>query len=68
MDLIEQDMEKVLEDLREHIQDLREGGLGSQVQSVPHDEFMSFQDKVMSMFASIKSRVEALAMRMEIRE
>ena len=68
VDLIEQGMEKGLEDLREQIQDLREGVLGSQVQPVSHKEFISFQDKVMSMFASIKSRVEALAMRMEIRE
>ena len=68
VDLIEQGIEKGLEDLREQIKDLREGVLGSQVQPVSHKEFISFQDKVMSMFASIKSRVEALAMRMEIRE
>ena len=42
VDLIEQGMEKGLEDLREHIQDLREGMLGSQVQPVSHGEFMSF--------------------------
>ena len=65
VDLIEQGMEKGLEDLREHIQDLREGMLGSQVQSVSHEEFLSFQDKVMNMFANMKSRVEALATRME---
>ena len=65
MDLIEQGMEKGLEDLREHIQDLYEGMLGSQVQSMSHGEFMSFQDKVMSMFAIIESRIEALATRME---
>ncbi|RVW77209.1 hypothetical protein CK203_043339 [Vitis vinifera] len=52
-------MEKGLKDLREQIQDLREGVLGSQVQSVSHEEFMSFQDKVMSMFASMELRVEA---------
>ncbi|KAL6321545.1 hypothetical protein AAG906_021740 [Vitis piasezkii] len=55
-------MEKGLEDLREQIQDLRDGVLGSQVQLVSHDEFMSFQDKVMSMFASVESR----APRMEV--
>ena len=60
VDLIEQGMEKGLVDLREHIQDLREGMLASQVQPVSHNEFMSFQDKVMSMFVSIESRVEAL--------
>ena len=65
VDLIEQGMEKGLEDLREHIQDLREKVLGSQVQPVSHEEFMSFQDKVMSMFASMESRVEALVARME---
>ncbi|RVW37374.1 hypothetical protein CK203_087731 [Vitis vinifera] len=55
VDLIEQGMEKGLEDLREQIQDLREGVLGSQVQPVSHEEFMSFQDKVMTMFASVES-------------
>ena len=36
VDLIEQGMEKGLEDLGEQIQDLREGVLGSQVQPVSH--------------------------------
>ena len=65
VDLIEQGMEKGLKDLREYIQDLREGVLGSQVQPVSHEEFMFFQEKVMSMFASVESRVEALVARME---
>ena len=65
VDLIEQGMEKGLKDLREYIQDLREGVLGSQVQPVSHEEFMSFQEKVMSMFSSVESRVEALVARME---
>ena len=68
MDLIKQGMEKGLEDLKEQIQDLREGVLGSQVQSVSHEEFMSFQDKVMTMFASVESRMEALAARMDARD
>ena len=68
MDLIEQDMEKVLEDLREHIQDLREGVLGSQVQPMSHEEFMPFQDKVMNMFASVESRVEALVVHMDAQD
>ncbi|RVX18884.1 hypothetical protein CK203_006867 [Vitis vinifera] len=68
VDLIEQGMEKGLEDLREQIQDLREGVLGSQVQPVSHEEFMSFQDKVMTMFASVESRMEALAARMDARD
>ena len=42
LDLIEQGMEKGLEDLREQIQDLREGVLVSQVQPVSHEEFVSF--------------------------
>ena len=37
----------------------------SQVQLVSHEEFMSFQEKVMSMFTSVESRVEALVARME---
>ena len=68
VDLIEQGMEKGLEDLREQIQDLREGVLGSQVQSMSHEEFMSFQGKVLSMLASMESKIEALATRMESRD
>ncbi|RVX03562.1 hypothetical protein CK203_027946 [Vitis vinifera] len=68
VDLIEQGMEKGLEDLTEQIQDLHEGVLGSQVQPVSHEEFMSFQDKVMGMFASVKSKMEALAARIEARD
>ncbi|RVW19086.1 hypothetical protein CK203_087646 [Vitis vinifera] len=68
VDLIEQGMEKGLEDLREQIQDLREGVLGSQVQPVSHEEFVSFQGKVLSMLASMESRIEALATRMESRD
>ena len=55
-------MEKGIEDLRKQIQDLREGLLGSQVQLVSHEELMSFQDKVMSMLASMESRMEATCM------
>ena len=65
LDLIDQGMEKGLEDLREHIQDLRERVLVSQVQLMPHEECVSFQGKVLSMFASMESRIEALATRME---
>ena len=61
-------MEKGLKDLREHIQDLRDRVLGSQVQPVSHEGFMSFQDKVMSMFSSMKSMVEDLATCMEARD
>ena len=68
LDLIEQSMEKGLEDLREQIQDLRERVLVSQVQPVSHEEFVSFQGKVLSMLASMESRIEALATRMESRD
>ena len=68
LDLIEQGMEKGLEDLREQIQDLREGVQVSQVQPMSHEEFMSFQEKVLSMLASMESRIEALAIRMESRD
>ena len=61
LDLIKQGMEKGMKDLREHIQDLHEGILVSQVQPVSHGEFVSFQEKVLSMLASMESRMEALA-------
>ena len=68
LDLIEQGMEKGLEDLREQIQDLRERVLVSQVQPMSHEEFVSFQGKVLSMLASMESRIEALATQMESRD
>ncbi|RVX13467.1 hypothetical protein CK203_021102 [Vitis vinifera] len=68
LDLIEQGIEKGLEDLREQIQDFRERVLVSQVQPVSHEEFVSFQGKVLSMLASMESRIEALATRMESRD
>ena len=61
VDLMEQSMEKGLKDLREQIQDLLEGMLVSQFQPVSHEEFISFQEKVLSMLASIESRIETLA-------
>ena len=65
LDLIEQGMEKGMKDLRQQIQDLHEEMLVSQVQPVSHEEFMSFQEKVLSMLASMESRIEALATRIE---
>ena len=65
LDLIEQGMEKGLEDLREQIQDLREGMLVSQVQPMSHEEVVSFQEKVLSMLACIESRIKALATQVE---
>ena len=61
------DMEKGMRDLKEQMQDLREGMLVSQVQLVSHEEFVFFQEKVLSMLASMKSRMEALATRIESR-
>ena len=58
-------MEKGIEDLKKKIQDLHEGMLVSQVQPVSHEEFMSFQEKVLSMLASMESMMEALATQME---
>ena len=42
--------------------------LVSQVQPVSYEEFMSFQDKVMTMFVSVESRMEALAARMDAQD
>ena len=42
--------------------------LVSQVQPVLHEEFVSFREKVLSMFASMDSRMEALVTRMESRD
>ena len=60
MDLLEQNMEKAVEDLKVQIQDLQEGMQSSSVHMVSHEEFMTFQDKVLSMLASLESRVEVL--------
>ena len=68
LDLIEQDMEKGMKDLRQQIQDLHEGMLVSQVQPVSHEEFMSFQEKVLSMLARMESRIDALTTQMESRD
>ena len=69
LDLIEQGMEKGLEDLRGQIQDLREEMLVSQVQPMSYEEFVSFQEKVLSKLASMESRIETLATRdQEVRQ
>ena len=60
MNLLEQSMEKVVEDLKVQIQDLQEGMQSSPIHSVSHEEFMTFQDKVLSVLASLESRVEVL--------
>ena len=54
-----------MKNLREHIQDLREGMLVSQVQPMSHEEVVSFQEKVLSMLACIESRIKALATQVE---
>ena len=60
MDPLEQSMEKVVEDLKVQIQDLQEGMQSSSIHAVSHEEFVTFQDRVLSMFASLESRVEVL--------
>ncbi|KAL6325599.1 hypothetical protein AAG906_023444 [Vitis piasezkii] len=71
MDLIEQAMEKGIEDLRKQIQDkicsLRsnKGVLGSQVPTVSHEDFVSFKDKVMSMLTNMESSMKGLVTHME---
>ena len=60
MDLLEQSMEKAVEDLKVQIQDLQEGMQSSSIHAVSHEEFVTFQDRVLSMLASLKSRVEVL--------
>ena len=60
MDLLEQIMEKVVEDLKVQIQDLQEGMQSSSIHAVSHEEFVTFQDRVLSMLASLESRVEVL--------
>ena len=60
MDLLEQSMEKAVEDLKVQIQDLQEGMQSSSIHAVSHEEFMTLQDRVLSMLASLESRVEVL--------
>ena len=60
MDLLEQSMEKAIEDLKVQIQDLQEGMQSSSIHAVSHEEFVTFQDRVLSMLASLESRVEVL--------
>ena len=42
------------------IQDLQEGMQSSSIHAVSHEEFVTFQDRVLSMLASLDSRVEIL--------
>ena len=60
MDLLEQSMEKAVEDLKVQIQDLQERMQSSSIHAVSHEKFMTFQDRVLSMLASLESRVEVL--------
>ena len=60
MNLLEQSMEKAVEDLKVQIQDLQEGMQSSSIHAVSHEEFVTFQDRVLSMLASLESRVEVL--------
>ena len=60
MDFLEQSMEKAVEDLKVQIQDLQEGMQSSSIHAVSHEEFVTFQDRVLSMLSSLESRVEVL--------
>ena len=60
MDFLEQSMEKAVEDLKVQIQDLQEGMQSSSIHAVSHEEFVTFQDRVLIMLASLESRVEVL--------
>ena len=60
MDFLEQSMEKAVEDLKVQIQDLQEMMQSSSIHSVSHAKLMIFQDRLLSMFASLESRVEVL--------
>ena len=60
MEFLEQSMEKAVEDLKVQIQDLQEGMQSSSIHAVSHEEFVIFQDRVLSMLAILESRVEVL--------
>ena len=47
-------MEKAVEDLKVQIQDLQEGMQSSSIHAVSHEEFVMFQDRVLSMLALTK--------------
>ena len=53
-------MEKAVEDLKVQIQDLQEGMQSSSIHAVSQEEFVTFQDRVLSMLARLESRVEVL--------
>ena len=57
---LEQIMEKAVEDLKVQIQDLQEGMQSSSIHAVSHEEFVTFQDRVLSMLTSLESRVEVM--------
>ena len=59
LDPLEQSIEKGMEYLRGQIQDLQGGMEGSPVPVVLHEEFMAFQDNVLSMLASLEAKVDA---------
>ena len=60
MDFLEQSIKKAVEDLKVQIQDLQEGMQSLTIHAVSHEEFMTFQDRVLSMLTSLESRVEVL--------
>ena len=49
-----------MEDLKVHIQDLQEGMQSSSIHAMSHEEFVTFQERVLSMLTSLETRVEVL--------
>ena len=54
--------------MRGHIEDLQEGMQGSSVHAMSYEEFMAFQDKVLSVLTRLESRVDALTRHIEAQD
>ena len=67
-DLLEQRIEEAMGDLRGQIEDLQEGMQGSSVHVVSHEDFIAFQDKVLSVLTRLESMVDALTRNVEARD
>ena len=65
VDLLEQRIEGAMGNLRGQIEDLQKGMQGLPIHGVSHEEFMAFQDKVLSMLTRLESRVDALTRHVE---
>ena len=55
-------------DLRGQIKDLQEGMQGSIIHTMSHKEFMTLQDKVLSVLTRLESRVDALTRHVKARD